>query len=136
MVLIYGLAGVLANIALVVNILLLVAVMALFGATLTLPGMAGILLTIGMAVDANDTVSYFKFYNTSNNKEKFLNDNNITSSFIPHLSSNWQFKTLINDAVINKKFASSGEPSLNLKANSSLLSLLIVCKNLTLKTIF
>ncbi len=53
MVLIYGLAGVLANIALVVNILLLVAVMALFGATLTLPGMAGILLTICMAVDAN-----------------------------------------------------------------------------------
>ncbi|EPX3988510.1 lytic transglycosylase domain-containing protein [Campylobacter fetus] len=55
-------------------------------------------------MDTNDTVSYFKFYNTSNNKEKFLNDNNITSSFIPHLSSNWQFKTLINDAVINKKF--------------------------------
>ncbi|WP_086296075.1 protein translocase subunit SecD [Campylobacter devanensis] len=53
MVMVYGLAGVLANIALVVNIVLLIAVMALFGATLTLPGMAGILLTIGMAVDAN-----------------------------------------------------------------------------------
>ncbi|CZE47087.1 protein translocase subunit SecD [Campylobacter geochelonis] len=49
----YGLAGVIANIALVVNILLLVSVMALFGATLTLPGMAGIVLTVGMAVDAN-----------------------------------------------------------------------------------
>lgn len=49
----YGLAGILANIALVVNILILIGVMALFGATLTLPGMAGILLTIGMAVDAN-----------------------------------------------------------------------------------
>jgi preprotein translocase subunit SecD len=53
MILVYGLAGILANIALVVNILILIAVMALFGATLTLPGMAGILLTIGMAVDAN-----------------------------------------------------------------------------------
>lgn len=53
MVVVYGLAGILANVALVVNILLLIAVMALFGATLTLPGMAGILLTIGMAVDAN-----------------------------------------------------------------------------------
>ena len=53
MVLYYGLAGVVANIALVVNILFLVAIMALFGATLTLPGMAGIILTVGMAVDAN-----------------------------------------------------------------------------------
>ncbi|KAB0612137.1 protein translocase subunit SecD [Campylobacter hyointestinalis] len=53
MMIVYGLAGVLANIALVVNILILIGVMALFGATLTLPGMAGILLTIGMAVDAN-----------------------------------------------------------------------------------
>lgn len=53
MVVVYGLAGVIANIALVVNILMLIAIMALFGATLTLPGMAGILLTVGMAVDAN-----------------------------------------------------------------------------------
>ena len=49
----YRLAGVVANIALIVNLLLLIAIMALFGATLTLPGMAGIVLTIGMAVDAN-----------------------------------------------------------------------------------
>ncbi|MEW5831371.1 MAG: protein translocase subunit SecD [Campylobacterota bacterium] len=49
----YGIAGVIANIALVVNILLIVAVMAMFGATLTLPGMAGIVLTVGMAVDSN-----------------------------------------------------------------------------------
>lgn len=53
----YGIAGVIANIALVVNILLIVAVMALFGATLTLPGMAGIVLTVGMAVDANVIIS-------------------------------------------------------------------------------
>lgn len=49
----YGIAGVFANIALVSNILFLVACMSLFGATLTLPGMAGIVLTVGMAVDAN-----------------------------------------------------------------------------------
>lgn len=53
MVVYYKVAGVVANIALVVNIFIIVAVMAMFGATLTLPGMAGIVLTIGMAVDAN-----------------------------------------------------------------------------------
>ncbi|NCD12267.1 MAG: protein translocase subunit SecD [Epsilonproteobacteria bacterium] len=49
----YRLAGFIANIALIVNLFLVLAVMAIFGATLTLPGMAGIVLTIGMAVDAN-----------------------------------------------------------------------------------
>lgn len=53
MVFYYGIAGMIANLAMVINILLVVAVMALFGATLTLPGMAGIILTVGMAVDAN-----------------------------------------------------------------------------------
>ncbi|HOI83026.1 MAG TPA: protein translocase subunit SecD, partial [Campylobacterales bacterium] len=49
----YGAAGMFANIALVSNIALIIAVMALFGATMTLPGMAGLVLTIGMSVDAN-----------------------------------------------------------------------------------
>ncbi|MCH5312951.1 MAG: protein translocase subunit SecD [Helicobacter sp.] len=49
----YALAGVIAVVALFVNIVLIIAVMACFGATLTLPGMAGIVLTVGMAVDAN-----------------------------------------------------------------------------------
>ena len=53
MVVYYRMAGVIANIALVANLFLILAVMALFGATLTLPGMAGIVLTVGMAVDAN-----------------------------------------------------------------------------------
>ncbi|WP_066389727.1 protein translocase subunit SecD [Helicobacter himalayensis] len=53
MVLYYNFAGIIAVGALLVNIVLIVAVMALFGATLTLPGMAGIVLTVGMAVDAN-----------------------------------------------------------------------------------
>ncbi|WRE26177.1 protein translocase subunit SecD [Helicobacter pylori] len=53
MVLYYSMAGVIACLALVVNLFLIVAVMAIFGATLTLPGMAGIVLTVGIAVDAN-----------------------------------------------------------------------------------
>ena len=57
MVVYYRLAGVIANIALIVNLLIILAVMSLFGATLTLPGMAGIVLTVGMAVDANVIIS-------------------------------------------------------------------------------
>lgn len=53
----YRLAGVIANIALIANLFILLAVMSLFGATLTLPGMAGIVLTVGMAVDANVIIS-------------------------------------------------------------------------------
>ena len=53
MVVYYKGAGIIANIALVANLFIILAVMALFGATLTLPGMAGIVLTVGMAVDAN-----------------------------------------------------------------------------------
>lgn len=49
----YKVFGFAANIALAVNLVLLIAVMSLFGATLTLPGIAGIVLTVGMAVDAN-----------------------------------------------------------------------------------
>lgn len=53
MLVFYRLFGLLANIALAVNLTLLVALMSLIGATLTLPGIAGIVLTVGMAVDAN-----------------------------------------------------------------------------------
>lgn len=53
MIVYYAMAGVIAVFALFVNILLIIAVMASLGATLTLPGMAGIVLTVGMAVDAN-----------------------------------------------------------------------------------
>ncbi|MFN3462182.1 MAG: protein translocase subunit SecD, partial [Oceanibaculum sp.] len=53
MVLAYGLFGVIANIALLVNLILIVAALSVLQATLTLPGIAGIVLTIGMAVDAN-----------------------------------------------------------------------------------
>jgi len=53
MIVYYGMAGVIANFALIANLFLILAVMSLAGATLTLPGMAGIVLTVGMAVDAN-----------------------------------------------------------------------------------
>jgi preprotein translocase subunit SecD len=53
MVVIYRAFGMAANFALAMNLLLLVAFMSLLGATLTLPGIAGIVLTVGMAVDAN-----------------------------------------------------------------------------------
>lgn len=53
MIVIYKVFGIFANIALATNLLLLVGAMSLLGATLTLPGIAGIVLTVGMAVDAN-----------------------------------------------------------------------------------
>jgi preprotein translocase subunit SecD len=49
----YGVFGLIADIALALNLVLLVALLSLLGMTLTLPGMAGIVLTVGMAVDAN-----------------------------------------------------------------------------------
>lgn len=53
MVLFYGIFGMVANIAMCFNLTLLIAVMVLLDATLTLPGIAGMVLTLGMAVDAN-----------------------------------------------------------------------------------
>lgn len=49
----YRWPGIVANTALMLNILIILAALAFFGATLTLPGIAGIILTIGMAIDAN-----------------------------------------------------------------------------------
>lgn len=49
----YGWFGVMANIALAINMAILVAILSVMGATLTMPGIAGIVLTMGMAVDAN-----------------------------------------------------------------------------------
>ncbi|HEY8594374.1 MAG TPA: protein translocase subunit SecD [Devosiaceae bacterium] len=53
MVLAYGLFGLFADISLVLNVVLILGALSMLGATLTLPGIAGIVLTIGMAVDAN-----------------------------------------------------------------------------------
>ena len=49
----YGLFGIFANVALIINVALIFAVLSVISGTLTLPGIAGIVLTVGMAVDAN-----------------------------------------------------------------------------------
>jgi protein-export membrane protein SecD len=53
MLIAYGLFGIFANIALIVNLILLIGIMSVAGFTLTLPGIAGIVLTMGIAVDSN-----------------------------------------------------------------------------------
>ena len=53
MVAVYGFFGVIASVGMVMNIVLLIALMTVLGATLTMPGIAGLVLSIGMAVDAN-----------------------------------------------------------------------------------
>ena len=53
MLVFYRMFGLIANIALAFNLMMILAVMSLIGSALTLPGIAGIVLTIGMAVDAN-----------------------------------------------------------------------------------
>jgi preprotein translocase subunit SecD len=53
MALYYGVMGLIADIALAMNLVLIVAILSMLGATLTLPGIAGMVLTVGMAVDAN-----------------------------------------------------------------------------------
>ena len=53
MVIAYGLFGIFANLALIVNLIMLIAAMSFFGFTMTLPGIAAIVLTMGMAVDSN-----------------------------------------------------------------------------------
>jgi preprotein translocase subunit SecD len=49
----YSVFGLIANLGLLINLILLVSIMSIVGATLTLPGIAGMVLTVGMAVDAN-----------------------------------------------------------------------------------
>ena len=49
----YRIAGIICDVALVMNFLFIMAILSIMGATLTLPGIAGLVLTVGMAVDAN-----------------------------------------------------------------------------------
>lgn len=53
MVAAYGFFGMIANVAMILNVVMILALLSMIGATLTLPGIAGIVLTMGMAVDAN-----------------------------------------------------------------------------------
>ncbi len=69
MAIFYGFFGWIANVALVVNLMLMLAILSLLEATLTLPGMAGILLTLGMAVDANILINERIREETKNNRK-------------------------------------------------------------------
>jgi len=68
----YKVFGVFANISLAINLILLIAVLSVFEATLTLPGIAGIILTVGMAVDSNVLI-----YERIREEKKYENNNMI-----------------------------------------------------------
>ncbi len=68
----YKIFGVIANFALITNLLILVGILTLFEATLTLPGIAGIILTVGMAVDANVLIFERIKEETANENNKIL----------------------------------------------------------------
>jgi len=91
----YKIFGLIANITLLVNLFLLVGILTIFGATLTLPGIAGIILTVGMAVDAN--VLIFERIKEECKKEK----NNIIAFDTGYVKS----KTAIIDANITTLIA-------------------------------
>ena len=91
----YRFFGLIANLALITNLFLLVGILTLFEATLTLPGIAGIILTVGMAVDAN--VLIFERI-----KEELKNENN---SIIAFDSGYTKSRTTILDANITTLIA-------------------------------
>ena len=91
----YKIFGLIANVTLLVNLFFLVGILTLFGATLTLPGIAGIILTVGMAVDAN--VLIFERIKEECKKEK----NNIIAFDTGYVKS----KTAIIDANITTLIA-------------------------------
>ena len=74
MIIRYKIFGLIANAALIVNLFLLIGILTIFEATLTLPGIAGIILTVGMAVDANVLI-YERI------KEELKNENNKIIAF-------------------------------------------------------
>ena len=92
----YRVFGVIANISLIINLFLLVGILTLFEATLTLPGIAGIILTVGMAVDANVLI-YERI------KEEISNEKNKVIAFD---SGYVKSKTTILDANITTLIAS------------------------------
>ena len=91
----YKIFGLIANLTLLVNLFFLIGILTLFGATLTLPGIAGIILTVGMAVDAN--VLIFERIKEECKKEK----NNIIAFDTGYTKS----KTAILDANITTLIA-------------------------------
>ena len=91
----YKIFGLIANVTLLVNLFILVGILTIFEATLTLPGIAGIILTVGMAVDAN--VLIFERIKEESKKEK----NNIIAFDTGYIKS----KTAILDANITTLIA-------------------------------
>ncbi len=91
----YKIFGIITNIALIINLFILVGVLTIFEATLTLPGIAGIILTVGMAVDAN--VLIFERI-----KEELKNEKNILIAFD---SGYTKSRTAILDANITTLLA-------------------------------
>ena len=91
----YKIFGLITNIALIINLFLLIGVLTIFEATLTLPGIAGIILTVGMAVDAN--VLIFERI-----KEELKNEKN---NLIAFDSGYTKSKTAILDANITTLLA-------------------------------
>ena len=86
----YKLLGLIANTALIINLILLMGILTILGATLTLPGIAGIILTVGMAVDANVLI-------LERIKEEMKNEKSIIHSF----DSGYQkAKTAVLDANV------------------------------------
>ena len=99
MLLFYRLSGVVADIALLLYVMLLLLIMRYLGATLTLPGIAGIILSIGMAVDAN--VLIFERFKEETKKGKTLRsamDSGFSRAIITILDSN--ITTLMAAAVL------------------------------------
>ena len=91
----YKIFGLIANLALITNLFLLIGVLTIFEATLTLPGIAGIILTVGMAVDAN--VLIFERI-----KEEIINEKNLIVAFD---SGYTKSRTTILDANITTLIA-------------------------------
>ena len=79
----YRVFGLIADLVLLVNVVLLVAILRLLQATLTLPGIAGILLTVGMAVDANVLI-YERI------REEMRNGNSPQAASIPASTRRWR----------------------------------------------
>ncbi|GAB4335741.1 MAG: protein translocase subunit SecDF [Candidatus Abyssubacteria bacterium] len=99
MIVYYRVAGAIANLALIMNIVVLLAFLAYFRATLTLPGIGGIILTIGMAVDAN--VLVFERIREELKKGKTIRsaiDTGYSKAFLTILDSN--VTTLITAVVL------------------------------------
>ena len=95
----YKIFGFIANIALFINLLLLIGVLTLFEATLTLPGIAGIILTVGMAVDANVLIFERIKEEIRNEKNKIIAfDNGYTKSRTTILDAN--ITTLIAATIL------------------------------------